>query len=500
MYLQVLATSRITADLSLRLRREIAMKYTRVDYRFFITKTAGYLNNLITLEVDRAVSGLSKFCELISYLIYIAVYLGAATLINYALTLFVLGVSIILMYSFRFLYRLSAMYSMAVSSANATMQSTLIQMIHNFKYLKATDSFTKLFEMFSGTISQLAKLSFRLGALGGVLQSLLEPFVVLSMCLLVFYHVQIAGKPLAELMILLVFFHRTFSKVFSVQMTWQKFSASVGGVATVEAALCALDQNIDSESVDPAPIQNGDILFDRVSFSYESKQILQDITLRIPEKMSVAVVGESGAGKTTFFDLMSGLLTPQSGTISINGKSYRQIDFHQLRSMIGYVTQEPVIFNDTVANNIAFWECDPNYSDCLEKIERAAHQAYCADFIEQMPDSYHTVVGDKGVKLSGGQRQRIAIAREVFKNPEILIFDEATSSLDTQSEQFIQKSIAMLKGSLTMVIIAHRLSTIKDCDIIYVFSEGKIVESGSFDELYAKIGGYFRKMCLAQSL
>jgi len=168
--------------------------------------------------------------------------------------------------------------------------------------------------------------------------------------------------------------------------------------------------------------------------------------------------------------------------------------------MIGYVTQEPVIFNDTIANNISFWECDSQEDICKRRIKDAVDLSSGERFINETEKGYDTIIGDKGVKLSGGQRQRIAIARELFKEPEIMIFDEATSALDTDSEQLIQQSINSLKGERTVVIIAHRLSTVRNCDYIYVFNEGRIVDEGSFDELYNDKDSIFSKMCQMQNL
>jgi subfamily B ATP-binding cassette protein MsbA len=191
---------------------------------------------------------------------------------------------------------------------------------------------------------------------------------------------------------------------------------------------------------------------------------------------------------------------PQSGKISIDGIDYSELELSSLRNVIGYVTQEPIIYNDTIANNISFWECDEQEGVCKKRIKDAAILANCDRFINETEMGYVTIIGDKGVKLSGGQRQRIAIARELFKEPEIMIFDEATSSLDTESELLIQRSINYLKGERTIVIIAHRLSTVRNCDYIYVLKDGRIVEEGSFDELYGDRNSRFYSMCQAQHL
>ena len=214
----------------------------------------------------------------------------------------------------------------------------------------------------------------------------------------------------------------------------------------------------------------------------------------------VILSSPSGAGKTTIFDILSGLISPQSGKVIFDGTDYSDLDFLSLRKLLGYVTQDPVIINDTIANNISFWECDYREEICKAKVEKAAKLAKCESFIKETENGYEAVIGDKGVKLSGGQRQRISIARELFKEPEIIIFDEATSSLDSESELLIQNSINSIMGKCTIIIIAHRLSTIKKCDYIYVLKEGKLIEDGTFDRLYKNKDSAFSKMCTAQNL
>jgi subfamily B ATP-binding cassette protein MsbA len=215
----------------------------------------------------------------------------------------------------------------------------------------------------------------------------------------------------------------------------------------------------------------------------------------------IAFVGESGAGKSTLIDTLTLLLKPKSGNVYIDGIDSTEIEKCSWRSQIGYVSQETVVFDDTVANNICLWKGDYQTDENVKKrVHEAAKRAYADEFIKNLGNGYHTVVGDRGVRLSGGQRQRLFIARELFKNPNLLILDEATSSLDTESERYIQKSIDELKGSITVVIIAHRLSTIKNSDLIYVLEKGSIIESGTYDELSLDRESRFAQMVAIQSL
>ncbi len=232
----------------------------------------------------------------------------------------------------------------------------------------------------------------------------------------------------------------------------------------------------------------GSVEFRRVSFAYRSSiPVLQDIDFQVKADEMIAIVGSSGSGKTTLMNLLTRFYEVDSGQILIDGRDIRDFTIKSLRSAIGLVTQDVFLFNDTVRNNIAYGQ--EYYS--LEEIEKSAKIARAADFIEQLPQKYDTVVGERGVFLSNGQRQRISIARAILKKPALLIFDEATSSLDSESEKLIHEAMVdMMKGRTTFVI-AHRLSTIIAADKIFVISKGKIVESGKHNELLKKKGIYY---------
>ena len=238
------------------------------------------------------------------------------------------------------------------------------------------------------------------------------------------------------------------------------------------------------------------IRFDHVNFSYEAgRQILSDINLVIPKGKTIAIVGASGGGKSTLVDLIPRFYDVDSGRISIDGTDIREFKLDSLRALMGNVNQEPILFNDTIFNNIAFGVENATEEQVIE----AAKIANAHDFIMEKEEGYQTNVGDRGCKLSGGQRQRISIARAVLKNPPILILDEATAALDTESERAVQEALERLMSNRTTVAMAHRLSTIKDADEIIVVDEGRIVERGRHDELIA-LGGYYKKLHDMQAL
>jgi len=241
------------------------------------------------------------------------------------------------------------------------------------------------------------------------------------------------------------------------------------------------------------------IEFKDVSFYYSNNdngrsgnvEILSGINLRIKKGEVVAIVGPSGSGKTTLVDLIARFYDPVEGVIEFDGVDIRQFALQSLRGRIGIVTQETILFNDTVRNNIAYGLA--NFPD--DKIRDAARAANALSFIEAMPDGFESVIGDRGTKLSGGQRQRISIARALLKNPPIMIFDEATSALDSESEVLVQEAIERLMQNRTSLVIAHRLSTIRNADRIIVLEKGKIVQEGKHVELLKQKSGLYKRLC-----
>ena len=238
------------------------------------------------------------------------------------------------------------------------------------------------------------------------------------------------------------------------------------------------------------------IRFQDVSFSYDgNKQILDKVNLEIPRGRMIAIVGESGAGKTTLVDLIPRFWDVTAGSITLDGKDIRNVAVKDLRALMGIVNQEPILFNDTIYNNIAFGVEGATEADVIA----AAKIANAHDFILEKEQGYQTPIGDRGSKLSGGQRQRLSIARAILKNPPILILDEATASLDTESERLVQDALDRLMSTRTTIAIAHRLSTIRHADEIVVMHEGRIVERGKHEELIA-LGGYYKKLNDMQAL
>ncbi|WP_143304457.1 ABC transporter ATP-binding protein [Chitinophaga vietnamensis] len=261
------------------------------------------------------------------------------------------------------------------------------------------------------------------------------------------------------------------------------------GLVSSERIFAILDAPItiaDKPEAQPVNTFNSEIKYDHVSFKYDQQYVLKDIDLTIKKGQVIALVGRSGAGKSTMADLLPRFYDVTAGTVRIDGTDISNFKLDDLRGLVGVVSQQAILFNDTVFNNIAFGHPDANKEDVI----RAAKIANAHEFIEQLDEGYDTAIGDNGMKLSGGQRQRLTIARAVFKNPPIMILDEATSALDTESEKLVQSALDKLMQNRTTIVIAHRLSTIQHATEIIVMDQGEIRERGTHDTLLAQNGIY----------
>lgn len=274
---------------------------------------------------------------------------------------------------------------------------------------------------------------------------------------------------------------------------------------SIQKGLAAMDR-IDDILYAESPIKEAEkteiigtfdkgVEYENVTFSYGTEDVLKNVSVSIPRGKMVALVGQSGSGKSTFVDLLPRFYDVKAGAIKVNGVDIKKASMKELRGLIGYVNQEPILFNDSFFNNIAFGVENASMEDVIA----AAKVANAHDFIEASEDGYHTNIGDRGSKLSGGQRQRLSIARAVLKNPPILILDEATSALDTESEKLVQQALENLMKDRTSLVVAHRLSTIKNADQICVFHEGEVVERGTHDELL-KLNKVYSKLHEMQAL
>jgi len=493
----------LQAQLLRELKTRLFDAYSGMDYRYYIQQNAGHFINVINQQVNRFFSSFSNFIGFFSQIITTLSYFAFAFAITWKFASMALGVGAVLLFLFRYLNiyvrRLSRKRSQEMSHLN----KFLVQSLQAFKYITSTNQTNHLRQGVVDSVNRLTGYIFRQRAAGAFTNALKEPVSVLLIVGLIAIQVTVFNDPIAPIFVALLLFHRGMQAVIAVQSGWQNTMNQIGAVEMVDdefAAVLSNQESTDGRSV--GALREGIELRDvRFAYNEEDGDVLHDVNVSVPANTTVALVGESGAGKSTLVDMMTLLLKPRKGEVRIDGVPHDEIDLASWRDQVGYVSQETVVFDDTVANNICLWQDDIEEDAALrERVIHATERAHADHFIRDLPDGYQTVVGDRGVRLSGGQRQRLFVARELFKQPNLLLLDEATSDLDTASEQHIQDSIDALKGEVTVVIIAHRLSTVKNADRVYVLEEGRVIEEGPYHELRARENGQFRKMVEMQSL
>jgi ABC-type multidrug transport system fused ATPase/permease subunit len=487
--------------LQTRLMREIKTRlfdsYSTMKYEYYVNKNTGHFINLINGQINRFIRSFDKFAVFLSKVITTSSYFIIAFVIAWKFALMAIGVGCVVLFVFKYLNEYVRVLSRKSSKEMSRLNQVLVQALQSFKYIVATDQVRHVREGVRDSIWRLTGYRLRQKVANAFTGSIREPISVFFIIIVIAAQVTVFEAPIAPIFVALILFHRGMQSTVKIQKRWQETMDRIGSLEMVVDEFENVNRNQENSGGREIDELREGIELQDVSFSYdEEKYALRDITLDIPVNTTVALVGESGAGKSTLVDMLALMLRPDHGEVYIDGILGSEIELSSWRSQIGYVSQETAIFDDTIANNISLWKGErESNSTVKQRVREAAKQAYAHHFIEDLPDGYETVVGDRGIRLSGGQRQRLFVARELFKNPNLLILD-----LDTASEQHIQNSIDALKGEVTVVIIAHRLSTVKNADRVYVLDDGRVVEEGSYHELRMREDGQFREMVERQSL
>lgn len=491
-------SAKLEAGIYVSLQQEIISKLFKAKYEYFISHNLGFLNNAVVQEMTRLSASFKFFTTIIASIILSLTYVIYPLVLNPLLPFLLLCISFPLIFVFRLINKRTKSYSLKNTEEYGRLYGLIYQILGHFKYLKATANSPRILLKLKNQCTSLTTV-IRMQALWGSISSDgFKPLIITEISIVIFFMVAIFKNNIQEVLILMAFLYMAYQKVISIQGAYQKFISMSGTILIYERLqkeLAENDENIMLSGKNK-PDFSGPLSFENVTFKYSGKNepVLKNLSLTIKPKSTVAFVGGSGTGKSTIVNLICGLLHPDAGTIRLAGSEYSEIDVTSLRNSIGYVTQEPVVFNDTVANNITLWD-----DSLKDRMLVSSKRSSADEFINEMPDKYGTMLGDNGLNISGGQRQRITISRELTRNTPIIIFDEATSSLDTETERKIQKSIDESHGEKTIIIIAHRLSTIKNSDRIFVLDKGGLAEEGTYDELYNK-NGKFREMVDRQSL
>ena len=497
-YINNVALSYAQNGMIKNIREDLFKKYQNLSLSFYKKNKSSVLNSIIIHDVNILKTTFTQtvqnaFNQPLNVLFCIVVLF----LINYKLAIIsfiIIPVSAYITLNLGASIRRKAMRS---SKQVASLMNIVLESISGIKIVKAFTSEKNEIDKFNKESKELFNKEFKLDSLRFMSTPINDMIGAMIGAILLWVGGQqvlvtstLTGDGFIKFFTFLFAMFQPAKKLAGVSIEINR------GIASAERVFSILDSKeiYTNKGTNLINGFNKNIEFNNVTFAYEdSKNVLKNINITINKGEFVALVGESGAGKTTFADLIPRFYDIKSGKIKIDSLNLDEIDIYSLRSLIGLVPQDSILFNDTIYNNIKFG----NKSASSDQIYKAAEIANAAEFINEFPNKFDTLIGEKGAKISGGQKQRIAIARAIIKNPEILILDEATSALDSNSETKISESINKLSKSKTLVVIAHRLSTIKGADKILLFKNGKIIESGNHSELY-NLNGEYRKLYDAQ--
>ena len=478
-----------------KFRNELFAKYQRLSLDYFHRRRTGQIISRVTNDVVVLNESIDiGFNRLVTDLLMAGVLFGFLVILSWKLTLLAMIVLPIVFGFIWFVGKKLRKYSERSQEKMADVNSVLEESITNMRVVKAfaMEKF-ELKKFFAATTDYFRSLlrMTRIRHLASPINDMLATAAGVMILLYAGRQI-ISGSGEIDAGDFMTFLFAMFSMIRPVKSLSQIHVKLQEGLAAAERIFEVIDADeriVDNSDSKPITEFNHCISYEAVSFSYnETEQVLDNVSFSVNCGEVVAIVGPSGGGKSTLLDLLPRFYQPQSGIISIDGIDIRHIKLDSLRNLMGIVTQETLLFNDTIANNIAYGLEDIG----RQEITEAANMANAHQFIEEFENGYESQVGNRGVMLSGGQRQRIAIARALLKNPQILIFDEATSALDSESELLVQQAIDRLMSGRTVLVIAHRLSTIKHADRIIVIEDGRIVESGNHNDLLSNDGLYNR--------
>lgn len=478
------------------LRKKLFGAVFEAGWPYFVRTKATNLISALLADTSRGGTAYVVLVQMLGGVIMVLVYVGLALALSWQMTLAVAVVSGIVVFLLRNRANRGTKFGQAIVTADAEIYSETQENVTAAKLVKASAAEGEVLRRFDALTETRQRIQYRNAMNQAWLKTLYDSASVATVFLSIYVAVTYFGITSATLTVFLFAFYRLSPRISNLQANQSYLLSLVPGLRQVDEYMAtAVAMREESGSTPLGQFSDAVSLVD-VSFSYDPEHpVLCHIDLAIPHGESTAIVGPSGAGKTTVMDLVMGLLLPQGGDILVDGTSLKDVRLLDWRRQIGYVPQDASFFHATVAENIA-WGYQQASRDA---VVAAAKLAHADEFVAGLPEGYDTIIGDRGVKLSGGQRQRLALARAIVRNPSILVLDEATSALDAEAEEKIQRAVDGLAGSMTILIVTHRLATVKGCHLIHVLEDGALVESGSWSQLLA-LKGRFAELVKLQNL
>ena len=468
----------ITTSLTKKIQLEIVNLMNSTNFLYHIKTNSGERLNLISREVDRFTSTFSNVSLMIISSISIIIFMGSLFIMDSVLITIIIFLSLIFHFFFRPIFSITKKYSFVSTNTSANRQKFLVELIYNFSYLKSTNRTDKVVDLIKKNILTLIKITRLMNYLSTMLVSIKEPIGILILTGLVYYKVILNGENISETLFIGIILYRSVQRVLEFQNGLHRTNEACGGLFAVEEGLKELQKNQEENSGSLSPNFNLPIEFKKVSLNYGTRKVLKNLSFKIKPKEILGIAGISGSGKSSIINIVTKLISPSSGSILFGKKKFEEVDNTLFRSRIGYVTQDPSVIQGSLFENISFFELSK------KKKELGSVKYYMKlAGIENLYNRIDQDVYEAGKNYSGGQKQRIAIARELFRDPEILIFDEPTSSLDKHSTKIIKKTINKFKGKKTIIIVSHNQDFLNICERVTLLKEGKILKQGTYSSI-----------------
>jgi ATP-binding cassette, subfamily C, bacterial len=498
-YAHAVRTARLYQGYTFGQRMRVVEAVTASRWAAFVRRPASRFLHVLTEEIERVSGALSGALALVVKVVMAVVYLALALFVSPATTLLVGACGAGLMALLVRKTRLGRVRGAAVSQAYEDLYGGISEHLAGMRISKSHGIEPRQVARLQARTHETAAVQIAVVRNQADLGFWLQIGSATIMAGVFGAALTLFGLPLASILLLLYLYARLVPMLTGLQRQVQGVLAQLPAVDRVAAMLAWLDAHAEpADGGGDAPELTRSLRLDAVSFGYDGQAgapVLRQVDLVIAAGRTNAVVGPSGGGKSTVADLVVGLLVPDAGRVLVDDAPLEGPRVPAWRRRIGYVNQDTFLFNDTIRANLLLVRPDASEAELLEALRSAS-----ASFAETLPDGLDTVVGDRGVRLSGGERQRIALARAILRRPALLVLDEATSALDPENERVIQEAIGRMAGQQTLLVIAHRLASVRGADKIYVMEHGRVVESGTWDELVRYPTGRFRALCEAQGL
>ncbi len=464
----------VAVEFEEELRKKVVSSSFAANLDFYLNEKIGTLLNAATNQAVSASQAFRQLMKLCAGILNIIVFCAVGFLISWRMFLLSVAGGFLAFILLKNVIQTSRRVAKSIVGIRNDCQNLVLENLGAIKFIKGNHLVEArqkgLFQLFDHLKKQVFR-NYKYHAAVEILPDFIIAFIMCAIFYISYVYLKVPGQ---NILVLIVVLYQMNRRILSLQVEWQKLLVQMPSFELCNDLIENAQRVRERTGERKFASLKESIRADRLSFSYGRETVLRSVTFEIKKNELTAIVGRSGSGKTTILDLIMGLFKSQEGNIRLDGVDMNEYDIFSWREKISYVPQEPFLFNGSIRDNI----CVGKAGASEEEIVRASKLASASEFIDKLPQNYDTLVGERGVKLSGGQRQRIALARALIRDPQVLILDEATSSLDNESERMVKCTLEALKGNLTLLVVAHRLTTIENADMIYVLEGGEIIESG----------------------